>query len=140
MQPFSERAAAVVSASQIACQVLLSEDNRDLEFLPLLPVPMHLPACLSEEDFAARELRLVGVVGASGLRGWCAFEEPLEAPIVETISQAFAEYVLRMVTPQLDHIAQATAEMEARAAAQAEVVELELLFLLHDLRPHIASA
>jgi len=123
MRPYIERAADVAIASHIAAQVFLSQDNDDLEFLPLRPTPVHLSAWMSEDDFTARQLRFVGVVGLSGLNARCAFDEPLESAIVERIAQAFLEYVHTLIVPKfVDHI------------AQAEVMELQKLYALPDLR------
>lgn len=130
MKPFNARAADVTRQSAIAVQVLLSHDNNDMEFLLLRPVPVHLSARFSEEEFTARQLRFVGIVGLSGLNAKCAFEEPLDERVVSTIASAFIEYTRALLTQSSfgDYL------------AQAEVTELERLYALPDTRQYPPSS
>jgi hypothetical protein len=84
------RSKQVVLDSSIAVMVLLSPENTDMEFWLLRP---HMDARTSREDFDARRLRSVGVIGLQGVTPACAFKEPLDAQIVNGIAGAFLEYI-----------------------------------------------
>ncbi len=90
MQPYNERATYVATNSQIAVQVLMSQRNDDIELVPLRP---HMVPYMTPAEFAARQLRAVGVVGVVGVATRCAFNEPLPESLVASIAMAFAEYV-----------------------------------------------
>lgn len=97
---FSERAADVVRASQITVQVLLSRDNGDIELVPLRGTAAD-PYPITPEEFTARQLRCVAFVGLCGLTPRCAFREPLEPSIVETIAHCFLTYISVMLQPKV---------------------------------------
>jgi|SRR5581483_5405 len=123
MQPYMERAAQVACESQIAVQILLSRDNRDVELIGLKPQAEFI----SREEFAARKLRHVGVIGLSGLKPLVALEEPLEPRIADALAQAFLEYTRVLLG---EHFAERFAEQ----MVGAEVAELERLYTLPDTR------
>jgi hypothetical protein len=87
---YIEKATQVVLDSSIAVMVLLNQDNTDLEMWPLRP---RQAALTSQEEFAARKLRTVGVAGLCGTKATCAFKEPLDPTVVGAIGTAFAEYI-----------------------------------------------
>jgi hypothetical protein len=118
-----ENAARVAYESQIAVQVLLSRGNDDIELIPIRPRP--LDGYMTPEDFMARQLRSVGVIGLSGSKPRCAFKEPLETPVVEAVGAAFLEY-LRVLL----------GESFAEQMEVAEVAELERVYMLQDARPN----
>lgn len=124
MQPYNERAAQVARESQIAVMVLLNPDCTDLEFWRVQP---RQAALTTPEEFAARKLRPVGVVGIHGTTTHVAFREPLDATTVDAIAAAFAEYIRVLVG---DSIA---AQFEARQKSD-EVDWLERLYHLPDDR------
>lgn len=122
MQPYSVRAAEV-ACGQIVLQVLLSESNDDLEFVAMHSAAQPFP--ITREDFAARKLRSVGVIGLRGLAPARAFKEPLAPSVVDGISTAFLVYVQTVLGNSFhEH------------AAKAELTELERMFALPDPRPY----
>ena len=120
MQPYIERAADVVSLSQIAVQVLLSRDNDDLEFFAMRPRIAPPPP----EVFEGRNLRTVGVIGLHGVKSYVAWREPLEPRVIEVIAHAFLDYVRVLLGDNI-----------AEHVAHAEVSELERIYALGDSRP-----
>jgi hypothetical protein len=121
---YTEKSQQVVLESQIAVMLFLNPDNTDLEMWPLRPRQV---ATTSHEEFAARKLRTVGVVGLSGTKGVSAFKEPLESAVVDGISTAFLEYVRVLIG---DNIAMQIEEWQKGD----EVAWLEQLHLLPDMR------
>ncbi|MGO9937185.1 MAG: hypothetical protein ACLPH3_05895 [Terracidiphilus sp.] len=121
MQPYEKRAEQVVSEADIAAQILLSAGNDDIELIPLCP--RRPDRCIAREDFTARQLRPVGVIGLSGLKALSAFREPLEPYLVDVIAEAFLEYARVLL-----------GESFLEQAAAAEVAELERMYALIDPR------
>jgi hypothetical protein len=117
--PYSECAIKVACESSISAVVLLSSANDDIAFMRLKPLPS--AGFITPEDFTARKLRSVGVVGLCGTKPMVAFSELLEPPVVDAIAWAFLEYVRVLLG---EH-------MEA-----ALVTELERLYALSDTRPN----
>jgi hypothetical protein len=105
--------------------VLLSQDNTDLEFWMLRPRQAAKSELTPPEEFAARKLRSVGIVGLCGLKPRCAFKEPLETPIVNKIAAAFLEYLRVLLGGQI-----------AEQTEAAEIAELERLYGLPSGRPN----
>jgi hypothetical protein len=123
MQPYIERSSQVALDSSIAVMVLLNQDNTDMEFWALKP---HQCNVTTREEFAARKLRSVGVVGLCGPKAKCAFKERLEPSVINAIATAFTEYL--RVSFAVDFAEQTEA---------AEITELERLYLLSgDKRPN----
>ncbi len=89
-----EKAAQAVADSSVAVMVLLNHDNTDAAFVALKPRQADF---IPPDEFTARRLRPVGVVGLQGLQPVCAFKEPLEAPVVNGLAVAFLEYVRVML-------------------------------------------
>src|ERR1700723_560571 len=117
MQTYSEMSKTVADESSIAVLVLLSSDNTDMEFLPLRPRQLTERELLTPEEFAARKLRSVGVVGISGAQPRVAFKEPLSVSVVDRIAAAFLEYLRVMLRQGF-----------AEQTATAEVQELERFY------------
>ena len=107
--PYIERATKVACDSQIAVQVLLSRDNDALDFVRLKP---HQPEYIAPEEFTARQLRSVGVVGMCGTQVTCAFKEPLDSSLVNSIAVAFVEHVRVLLGASLEQTAAAEPEPE----------------------------
>jgi hypothetical protein len=106
-----ERAAHIACESQICCQVLLSHDNADIALIQLKP-HAYPSGYITPEEFTARQLRSVGVVGLSGLKPLCFFKELLPPHVVDAIATAFLEYI-RVLTG-----AEFAAQMEAAGIAE----------------------
>jgi hypothetical protein len=121
MQPYSERAAQVACNSQIAVQVLLGSENTDVELVPLKP--NQFSSYLSPEEFTARRLRPVGVVGLSGINTLVSFKEPLPSHVLKLIAVAFSEYIRSLLGRSFEELQVA-----------AEVAELERLYETPDYR------
>lgn len=120
MQTYQARATQVALDSSIAVTVLLSADNLDIQFWQLRP---HRIADTSPEEFAARNLRAVGVVGLDGLTPRCAFKESLGSEIVNAIAVGFVEYIRASVCDGFNE-----------QSKLAEIEELERVFSLPDTR------
>lgn len=118
---YAEAAAEVACLSQIAVMVLLGPENDDVEFWPLRP-RQSVPT--SSEEFAARRLRPVGVLGLRGLEFRSALKEPLPADVLRSVGFAFGEYVHSLVGTSM--------EMQLEAG---EIAELERVLALPDTRP-----
>jgi hypothetical protein len=119
-----EKAALAVAESSVAVMVLLNPDDTDMEFWPLKPreVALTPPA-----EFTARRLRPVGIIGLQGAQAVCAFKEPLDTPVVNSLAMAFLEYIRVMLGRSF------TAQTEERQKGD-EVGWLERLHLLPDMR------
>jgi len=121
---YIEKATQVVLDSSLSVMVMISPGNTDLEFWRLKPVqaPETTP-----EEFAARKLRAVGVVGLRGTKATCAFKEPLDPAVVDAIATAFTDYIRVLLG---DSIAM---QIEERQVGD-EVAWLEQLYQLPDTR------
>jgi len=93
MQSYQELSSKIAVDSSIAVIVLLNPDATDSEFWPLRPQPLEPSELNAPDDFAARKLRIVGVVGLCGLKPQCAFKEELPERVMGKIGVAFVEYV-----------------------------------------------
>jgi len=119
---YMEKAAHAAAESSVAVMVLLNHDNTDAEFVALKP---RQAAFTSPEEFTARKLRPVGVIGLRGAQPVCAFKEPLDSPVVNSLATAFLEYIRVL-------LGQGFAEqMEA-----VEIAELERVWSIADTRPN----
>jgi hypothetical protein len=129
MQTYFERSQQVVLDSSIAVMVLLNSDNTDLEFWMIAPHEQTASELTSREEFAARKLRSVGVVGLRGIQSLVAFKEPLDTFVVARIATAFADYVRVLMGQSLVHRIQ---------EQKGDAVEwLERLYALEDPRARI---
>jgi hypothetical protein len=133
MQPYSLRSAQIARDSSIAVMVLLNHDATDMQFWPIRPRRVAQSAFTSPEEFAARQLRPVGVVGLSGLKSMCAFKEPLEPPVVEAIAGAFMAYI-RTLLGLGDSFAEQMGTQLERQQAGDFVQFAEALWSLEDPR------
>jgi hypothetical protein len=88
---YSERATQIVNDSSISVFVLLNHDATSTEFWPLCPAAQS--EVTGPQEFTARRLRSVGVVGLAGTQPMCAFKEPLDTRVVEAIGDAFVAYI-----------------------------------------------
>jgi hypothetical protein len=120
---YSERSTQVALDSSIAVTVLLSHDNTDMEFWMLRPRHTSERDLTTREEFTARKLRSVGVIGLCGSLPRAAFKEALPSPVVHGIAIAFLEY-LRVIL----------AESFADEIRAVEIAELERLLTLPDTR------
>jgi len=120
--PYMERAATIACESEICCQVLLSHDNADIELVQLKP-HAYPGGYIAPEEFTARQLRSVGIVGLSGLKPLVYFKELLPPHVVDSIAAAFLAYI-RVLTE-----GEFAAQMEA-----AGIAELTRLCSIPDTR------
>jgi hypothetical protein len=121
---YMEKAAHAVAESSVAVMVLLSRDNTDAEFVALKP---REAAFTSPEEFTARMLRPVGVIGLQGTQPWCAFKEPLGSPVVNSLATAFLEYI---------HVLLGQGQGFAEQMEAVEIAELERVWSIADTRPN----
>lgn len=77
----------------------------------------------SAEEFAARKLRTVGVVGLYGVESRCAFKEHLESATVVAIHTSFLKYLRALFGASFGELSR-----------NSEIHELERLMSLPDLR------
>jgi hypothetical protein len=123
---YLENAAQVARESDIAVQVLLSRENTDLELIPLRP---RLDAYIGPQEFTARQLRSVAVVGIRGLQPLSVWKEPLPLQVINGVGNAFIEYIRVLLGKSLADLYE--------AAQAAEIAELErLFFCIPDARPN----
>ena len=115
MHTYLERATDVACESSVAVTVLLSADNSSVEFWPLKPEAER--ALTSPEEFTARKLRSVGVVGLCGLSPRMALKEPLAQSVVDRIALAFQEHVNIVLYERFEEF-----------TAAAEVAELQRVY------------
>ena len=125
MQSYTERATQVACESQVVVMVLLNADNTDLELWPVKPL-QNAAALTTPEEFAARKLRPVGMVGLQGTMARVVFKEPLESHVVDAIAMAFTEHVRFLLG---NNIAVQVEEQKGD-----EVAWLERLYSLPDTR------
>lgn len=123
MQPYMERARELTRESQIAVVVCLNPSHDDIEFLPFKPSASDYRSLPFE--FGLRQLRPVAILGLRGLNLVCAFLEPLDACIVNSISAAFLEYIRVLL-----------GEHFTEHMAGAEAQELNRMWMLSDHRSH----
>jgi hypothetical protein len=119
-----ENAAHAVAESSVAVMVLLNHDNTDAEFVALKPREV---AFTSPEEFTARKLRPVGVIGLQGTQPWCAFKEPLDSPVVNSLATAFLEYI---------HVLLGQGQGFAEQMEAVEIAELERVWSIADTHPN----
>ncbi len=120
---YTERSQELARNASIAVLVLLSHDNLDMEFWPLGFGSQS--DWTSREEFAARRLRSVGVVGLGlpGLKPLVAFKEALLPSVVDGIATAFLAYLNVLL-----------ADSFAEQLPGAETAELERMWSLRDPR------
>jgi hypothetical protein len=123
MTYYMENAAHAVAESSVAVMVLVNPDATDIVFWRLRPERAAESDLTTREEFAARKLRSVGVVGLCGLTPVCSFKESLETPVVNSIVVGFLQYIRDSLSDSL---------VELREAA--EIAALECLFTLPDMR------
>ena len=96
---YSERVVRVATGKQLVVQVLLSRGNNDIELVAIKPQTATYISC---EEFTARQLRSVGIVGLTGTNAECAWKEPLDGELVDRIAAAFAAYVSVLLQPETE--------------------------------------
>jgi hypothetical protein len=121
---YMEKAAHAVAESSVAVMVLLNHDNTDAEFVALKP---REAAFTAPEEFTARMLRPVGVIGLQGAQPWCAFKEPLDSPVVNSLATAFLEYI---------HVLLGQGQGFAEQMEAVEIAELERVWSIADTHPN----
>ena len=91
MDSYSARSTQVALDSSIAVMVLLNPDATDMELWPICPPPQS--GLTTPEEFTARQLRPVGVLGLCVTESRAAFKEPLDVSTVDALARAFTAYV-----------------------------------------------
>ncbi len=116
MQTFIEQAADVCASADVSAILLLSADGQDIELWHLRPQG----ARTSPEEFAMRQLRIVGAVGLHGMTPRFTFKESLPLFTFRAFGKAFADYVRSL--------------LGETCAEQLEISELERMYSMPDPR------